>query len=172
MAQAWSDPGKQAWKYQYSVLPALHGRDVSGFFGPASPYQGPDFVRAFQSTLLNLTSFIEANDRADIVGNFVTANNPSISLELANGASANSNTTSNPSTDWPQFDVYNPVQINLNQTGGTPTEIDPGLGEQNITVFTGPGLTNDFTLVNAYEWEAGRGYRCDFWRSVGAIVPE
>lgn len=46
------------------------------------------------------------------------------------------------------------------------------LGEQNVTAFTEPGLRNDFTLVNAYEWEAGRGYRCDFWRSVGALVPE
>lgn len=69
--------------------------------------------------------------RADIVGNFVSQNNPSISLALANGASvANaSNITSassNPITDFPQFDIYNPVQINLNQTGGTPIQYDVG----------------------------------------------
>lgn len=47
MAQAFSDPPRSAYKYQYSVIPATHGQDVSGFFGPASPYQGPDFVSAF-----------------------------------------------------------------------------------------------------------------------------
>ena len=80
--------------------------------------------------------------------------------------------SSNPITNWPQFDNYSPIQLDLNQTGGTAISYDTGLGEQNSTVFTDPGLMNDFTAVNAYEWEAGRGYRCDFWRSVGAIVPE
>lgn len=31
---------------------------------------------------------------------------------------------------------------------------------------------NDFSLVNAYTWEGGRGVRCDFWRSMAGIVPE
>ena len=35
-----------------------------------------------------------------------------------------------------------------------------------------PGLSNDIGLVNAYTWEGGRGYKCDFSRSVGSIVPE
>jgi len=38
--------------------------------------------------------------------------------------------------------------------------------------YRDPGLTNNFTLVNAYAWERGRGYRCDFRRSVAGIVPE
>ena len=42
----------------------------------------------------------------------------------------------------------------------------------NVTVMVGPTLRNDISLVNAYTWEGGRGYRCDFWRSVGPIVPE
>jgi hypothetical protein len=41
----------------------------------------------------------------------------------------------------------------------------------NTTYFTGPGLMNNFTLVNAYTWEDGRGMRCDFWRSVADIIP-
>ena len=35
---------------QYSVPAALHGTDQTGYFGPAMPQQGPDFVRAFMST--------------------------------------------------------------------------------------------------------------------------
>jgi len=27
-------------------------------------------------------------------------------------------------------------------------------------------------LVDALEWEGGRGARCDFWRSMGEKVPE
>jgi hypothetical protein len=58
--------------------------------------------------------------------------------------------------------------MNLNQTGGT-------LVPQNSTVantyLTGPSLMNNFTLANAYTWEAGRGARCDFWRSVAPIIP-
>lgn len=61
--------------------------------------------------------------------------------------------------------------MNLNQTGGVPfsTMVIEGV---NATETMDPGLTNDISLVNAYTWEAGRGYRCDFWRSVAAIVPE
>lgn len=33
------------------------------------------------------------------------------------------------------------------------------------------GLKNDFTLVNAYSWEGGRGSRGDFWRSMGVSMP-
>lgn len=50
MAQAFSDPPHEAYKYQYSVVPATHGQDVSGFFGPGRPWQGPDFVSAFMRT--------------------------------------------------------------------------------------------------------------------------
>jgi hypothetical protein len=44
--------------------------------------------------------------------------------------------------------------------------------KHNETEYRDPGLTNNFTLVNAYTWEGGRGYRCDFWRSMAGIVPE
>ena len=72
----------------------------------------------------------------------------------------------------PQFDIYSPYQIDLNQTGGTEIPFDTGIGDQNSTIYVEPGLKNRFTLSNAYTWEGGRGYRCDFWRSVGSIVPE
>jgi hypothetical protein len=65
---------------------------------------------------------------------------------------------------------------NLNQTGGTPQSVDlfntTGVLDQNATEYVGPGQMNDITLVDAYEWEGGRGKRCDFWMSVAGIVPE
>jgi hypothetical protein len=103
-------------------------------------------------------------------GNFVSQSNPSISNAIANGISTN-NTAPNPASSWPAFNIYAPYQINLNETGGTAisTTYIPGV---NYTQYVGNGLQNDFSLVNAYSWEGGRGYRCDFWRAVGAIVPE
>jgi hypothetical protein len=49
MAEAYTNEGRVAYKYQYSVPAAIHAADVSGYFGPASPVQGPDFLRAFMS---------------------------------------------------------------------------------------------------------------------------
>lgn len=172
LAEAFTNNGRAAWKYQYSVIGALHGSDQSGYLGPAAPNQGPDFVKAFMA----------------IYGNFITQNDPSIPADIAAGASSSSSTSlnsSDPSNDplpsqpnaaasWPPYTLAAPYQLNLNQSGGTPfqTVPFPGVPLDNVTEFTGPGLRNDFTLVNAYTWEGGRGMRCDFWRSVGRIVPE
>ena len=118
--------------------------------------RGPDFVAAFMH----------------IVGNFVTTNNPSISTALAKGSSSNTSASATDLiTDWPPFAIYAPYQINLNQTGGTEISY-PTIGGRNSTVYVEPGLQNDFSLVDAYTWEGGRGYRCDFWKSIGVKVPE
>ncbi|KAK4937189.1 hypothetical protein LTR10_022094 [Elasticomyces elasticus] len=154
MAEAYSDRGRTSYKYQFSVPPALHGTDVTVYFGPAAANIGPDLALAFRQ----------------IWGNFITTNNPSIPASVANGASSGNNTTSNGAANWPPFTVYAPYQIDLNQTGGTPFLATTS--SYNITEYGEPGLQNNITLVNAWTWEAGRGYRCDFWRSVGAIVPE
>ena len=46
LAEAFSNPPRVSYKYQYSVIPALHGTDVSAWFGPTSEQQGPDFGKA------------------------------------------------------------------------------------------------------------------------------
>jgi len=154
MAEAFTSNGRAAYKYQYSVIGAQHGADVSAYLGPPTPNQSPDFVRAFQT----------------IWGNFITQNNPSISAQVANGA--NSTATASPASDFPLWSLAAPYQLNLNETGGTGfsaasfSKVAP-----NITESEEPGLMNSFEVVNAYTWEGGRGQRCDFWRSVGPIVP-
>ncbi|MCJ1457356.1 hypothetical protein MMC28_007724 [Mycoblastus sanguinarius] len=168
LAEAFTNNNRVAYKYQYSVPGAQHGADVSAYFGPATPNQGPAFDSAFMT----------------IWGNFVTTKNPSLSSpdEIANGPNNNNNSTLLTTTttsvaaasDWPVWTLANPYQLNLNESGGIPfssqTGIDPTA--PNITLFENPGLVNSFEIVNAYTWEGGRGFRCDFWRSVGAIVPE
>ncbi|KIW19797.1 hypothetical protein PV08_00372 [Exophiala spinifera] len=156
MAEAYTDGGRASYKYQFSVPPALHGSDTSAYFGPAAKNVGPDLALAFRQ----------------IWGNFITSNDPSLSSNVANGASSGNNGASNDATDWPPFSIYAPYQINLNETGGTPYSVNITQIGHNITVSGQPGLRNNISLVNAWTWEAGRGYRCDFWRSMAAIVPE
>jgi len=55
LAQAFTGNGRSAYKYQYSVLSALHGVDVESYFGPSAAWQGPDFNKAFMSEYLEST---------------------------------------------------------------------------------------------------------------------
>lgn len=170
LSEAFTGSGREAYKYQYSVIAAPHGIDSYAIFGPPTPEMGPDLVAAYMA----------------IVGNFVTKNHPSISASLAAGSNAmgaTSNITApgsvdpkpdqpNAATLWPAYSLANPYLLNLNQTGGTAFSASPIPTNPNVTEFRDPGLRNDFTLENAYTWEGGRGARCDFWRSIGSIVPE
>ncbi|KAL9103826.1 MAG: hypothetical protein Q9187_008965, partial [Circinaria calcarea] len=105
-AEAFTDNGREAYKYQYSVGGAQHGADITGYFGPPAPYQGPDFERAFMSTFIT------------IWGNFIIHNNPSILSFIVNGPSSNDTITPNPASTWPRYSNTSPYQINLNETGG------------------------------------------------------
>lgn len=155
LASAFTSNDRRAYKYQYSVIGAEHGADVSSIAGLPTPNQGPAFNRAFMA----------------IWGNFITRADPSIPPALANGP--NSTLTTNPASDWPVWTLARPYQINLNESGGVPFQ-SPTLATDtpDITEFGGPGLRNAFELVDAYTWEGGRGARCDFWRRVGPFVPE
>lgn len=164
MAEAYSSAagtGLASWKYQYSVPPALHGADVALWFMAPSGVIGADISTAAMT----------------MVGNFVRYNDPAISQAVALGSSSNSGVaaaSANAAANWPSFSVQAPYQLNLNQTGGTVTSVPLGLPgiPGNGTVYLGPGLMNNFSLVNAYTWEGGRGMRCDFWRAVSGRVPE
>lgn len=163
LAEAFSDNqyGQgRAYKYQFSVLPAIHGSDAVAYLGPilGIPPFSDSFSRAFQQ----------------IWGNFIMNDNPSISWETAVGDNNETSSDIDAITDWPPYSIYAPYQIDLNQTGGVYATLpvdSTNLGA-NLTVQTGEGAVNVFRLVNAYTWEGGRGYRCDFWRSMGEIVPE
>ena len=143
---------------QYSVPVAFHGTDVTAYFNnptPPTPNQGPDYVHAIRT----------------IFGNFVTTSNPSISNLITNGPSSNKSSPPNPINSWPTFTIDAPYQMNLNETGGYSAEVLISSGLK-VKEDVGPGLENDFSLLNGYIWEGGRGLRCDFWQAMAAIVPE
>ncbi|KAL8628171.1 hypothetical protein Q9189_006107 [Teloschistes chrysophthalmus] len=161
-----------AYKYQYSLPPAQHAVDVPAFFGPRLPNQSPEFVAAFMT----------------IWGNFITRNNPSIpslpsfpisyppnSPSSPNPTSNSNSNSSAAANNWAPYTLHQPYMLNLNQSGGVTFSAAPYPGQSdipNVTQLGEPGLRNEFSFVNAYTWEGGRGMRCDFWRSVGGIVPE
>lgn len=90
LAEAFTNPGHASYKYQYSVIPAFHGADVTGYFGTRTPVQRADFEKAFMT----------------IWGNFITKNDPSIPAAIANGA--NSTATESPASNWPAFSLAQP----------------------------------------------------------------
>lgn len=166
MAEAYSSAagkGQASWKYQFSAPPATHGTDVAVWFGatPEPNYVGPDFLRAAQTAL----------------GNFVRFNDPSIAADVALGAGNAGGDTAEAAASvaaagaWPPFTLARPLQLNLNQTGGVEV-VESLLGAPNTTVYTAPGVVNNFSLVDAYSWEGGRGYRCDMWLALSSRVPE
>jgi hypothetical protein len=105
-------------------------------------------------------------------GNFITKGDPRISVELAKGTSGNASTeSSNAANDWPMFKGEHPVLLDANITGGTPITVSP-FGGINVTELVQPRLSNDFRLANAFDWEAGRGRRCEFLRSMAMKIPE
>lgn len=175
LSQGFSDKGRSSYKYQYSVPAGQHAADLTAYFGPPKVNQGPDFVRAFQSEYFVFQSSItQPLIRFEAIwGNFITSSNPSINAYIANGANSSTPNAANSASDWPQFNTYAPYMLNLNETGGTPYVASGLLNgvTANATQYMGPGLMNNITLANAYTWEAGRGYRCDFWRSVAYIMP-
>ncbi|TKA26870.1 hypothetical protein B0A50_04316 [Salinomyces thailandicus] len=153
---------KEAYKYQFSIPPAVHGADNSAdSLGTRTSNVATTFYTAF----------------ATIWGNFITENNPSITSALANG---DESAVVNAASEWPVFlttasngeeGVYR--MLNLNETGGTPTSVEVvGGGVPNATEYEGSSLRNDIQEVDAYSWEGGRGARCEFWRRIGARVPE
>jgi carboxylesterase type B len=151
MAEAYSSQGRTAYKYQFSALPGTHASDLHSYFGPLGgvPYLSVDLQRAVMM----------------MWGRFVTQENPSIPRAIA---AAEASTAA----QWPAFSVAQPYQLNINQTGGTAAVGAMDVYSPVDTVyFTEPGLRAAFSLVDAYTWERGRGVRCDFWRSLAAIIP-
>lgn len=157
LAEAFSGSGRKSYKYQYSVPGATHGTDLWAYIRtPPQPSQSSDLTLAFKR----------------IIGNFVTKDNPSISNAIANGAASRNPNRRNAASSWPAFAPEAPYQININETGGVPYVDSFRSNNVNFTAIEGPGLVNNITLVDAWTWEGGRGARCEFWRNIGAGVPE
>ncbi|KAI0837805.1 putative carboxylesterase [Hypoxylon sp. FL0890] len=157
LAEKFSTGSRQAWKYQYSVTPSYHGADLNAYFSVGATLPNADFRHAMQK----------------IWGNFIINDVPIISVADATAGYSNASVPIGAygNIEWPQFTLDNPVQMNLNTTGGnvSTVTVPPYL---KYYVRDGPGIVNNFNLSDAFSWEGGRGERCDFWRVVAERVPQ
>ncbi|KAI9838041.1 MAG: hypothetical protein M1819_006195 [Sarea resinae] len=155
LADAFSTAGLEAYKYQYSVPPAIHGTDLlAAQQGSAALLTSTEFVQAFHSTW----------------GNFVMNGNPSVSAEIAAGSYDNPLDTSG-IVNFPQWSTENRTMVAYNMTGISGIEVHT-VRSYNVTGIVSPDAHNYFRTVDADSWEGGRGARCDWWKSVGPRVPE
>ncbi|KAH8174972.1 carboxylesterase family protein [Sarocladium implicatum] len=153
---------RKAFKYQYSVPPALHGADGNAALYAPSGNIGEDLSMAYKA----------------ILGNFITRDDPSIPVQLAVGEDDKPHGEEGQVGDgfkeianWPLYTIARPYQFSFNQTGGEAMEIPLDDEGVNVTTYVPPGVSNSFGLFDAYIWEGGRGFRCDFWRSMASRVP-
>ncbi|KUL91996.1 hypothetical protein ZTR_01369 [Talaromyces verruculosus] len=157
MAEGFSMNGRQSYKYQFSIINSLHGEDETvclNTFGPVN-YLAPSFRDPCISMLDSVFTTGTPNDSSSYSSD--------VPADVAAVLSS-----------WPSYTVDKSWQAILNQTGGTmATSVDLGDAyAYDITNYIEPGLAPFFTLANAYNWEDGREAGCEFWKSVGAMIPE
>lgn len=151
LAEAYSDNGRtggSSWKYQFSIPNAEHGVDTYAYL---QDFYTPAFSRAFRR----------------MYGNFIQSSNPSISSATACGTpNPTCNQSAQPVSEWPTYNIGDPLMANLNTTCPEIITLSglPYCGVEGAA-------QNRIRLVNAYEWEGGRGERCNFWRMMGEKVP-
>jgi carboxylesterase type B len=142
LTNAFTSQNRTAYHYQYSVPAALHGNDLTAYFGPATPNQPLQFTKVFRH----------------LWGAFIR-----------NSAQAGERKLGN--LTWPAWTEHGESRmLNLNTTGGVPYQ-EPQITGGSVTQFMEPGIQNDFSIVDALTWEGGRGARCEFWRKIANRVP-
>lgn len=145
----------EAWKYQFSAPPSYHGFDLQALWS-GNTLPGQSFKHAFRK----------------IWGNFIVNDSPVISEADAKAGADNATAPvgEDANIEWPVWKEDSPVLLSLNTTGGNATFV-PVTENLKYYVYPDPGVTNYFKLADAYEWEGGRGKRCEWWLSQAAKVP-
>ena len=143
LASAFARQTGNAWHYQLSVPPAVHGLDLNGLLRDGYVV----------SPGLMSVSFRLAMQK--IWGQFIMHNDPTLPEDIVAAiTAAGDNLDGAKSSMWPKWDTSSYAMLNMNMT--FPAQDQPAV----------------FSIANGYTWEANRGKRCDAWASVGSIVPE
>jgi carboxylesterase type B len=144
---------RSGFKYQYSVPAALHGSDLAAVYGGNEEQgMGLDLSGAFQLSWAN----------------FITNNDPSIPVKYANGRALGlGDTGAEKLARWPTWQANGErLMVNYNQTGGDEYTATVVQGAPEVVLFKGQRLRNWFNVYDAWDWEGGRGERCELWRTL------
>ena len=142
---------KAGYKYQFSAGAAGHGADLAALYGGTEEEGvGPDLSGAIQLSWAN----------------FILHNDPSIPIRYANGqALGMGDNGAEKLAKWPSWQAENDrSMVNWNQTGGEQYEVQVPQVAQKVVQFKGNGLRNWLDVYDGWDWEGGRGERCEFWR--------
>ncbi len=145
--------GKAGYKYQYSIPAAQHGADLDAVYGSSDERGlGPDLSGAFQLSWAN----------------FIMHNSPSIPVKYANGRALGvGNTGAERLAEWPSWRRNGDrAMINWNQTGGERVQASVVQGAPQVVLYQGRWLRNWLNVHDAWDWEGGRGERCEFWSNM------
>ncbi|KAB8291588.1 hypothetical protein EYC80_006388 [Monilinia laxa] len=167
----------ESWKYDYSVPPAQHGGDLNAYYAPNRTYLGYGTLSpAFRTTVQKIWGRFIVYDDPTLPADVITS-----IINLGNGTQIGDDISAAGTGIWPKWSTGKSTDesykmLNLNMTGGEETKIlwtsaDGGV-KFNVTEKTGSGLRADLKIVDAWDWEGGRGARCDFWARIGSEVPE
>ncbi|KAF7128695.1 hypothetical protein CNMCM5793_003546 [Aspergillus hiratsukae] len=160
MAEAFTLGNKTSYKYQVSAVPGTHAADLFILFGPRWESMSDELQVALRSIWRGMIQ-----DASPTTG--YDGSDQGLPQSVARAIRS-----------WPSYASDHPVQLNLNQTGGQPTAwppskalgnpaVDDEPSRYNISVLEGPGLISVASLEDAFEWEQGRGKRCEFWSKMG-----
>lgn len=139
--------GGKAWRYQFSVPPALHSLDLEPMFEPADTTGGgidEVFRTAFQQ----------------LWGNFIVNGDPALTSVQIDAAD-HGNIMAAGSGLWQQWSGLpgESSMLSINMTGGVPANSS-----------SSPPLEAAFKIAEATSWEGGRGDRCQLWAELGPWI--
>ncbi|KAI5860855.1 alpha/beta-hydrolase [Durotheca rogersii] len=176
LADAYAGRGRgRAWRYQFSVAPGDHGRDLEPLLGLRAADGGP---AAAATTDAAFRGALRA-----AWGNFAAGRAPGLSRAQARALGpARGDVAAAGARAWRAWTAGTPAMLNLNMTGGVLVAVDTMINGSTIPVprrVAGNGtaaaaaepLRARFRLADGRAWEGGRGARCDLWASLGARVP-
>ena len=140
---------RKAWRYHFSIPPALHASDLSIYESVNVTGLGPgqsvtdEFRTGFLQGWINI--ILKWDPSNEYLGHGVSVDRT-----------------------WPRYSDSSMSMVNFNTTGGT-KETTYNLGGHFLPQVVGG--QNNFSLIDEKSWEDGRGFRCDCWRGLESLVP-
>lgn len=149
--------GKRAWRYQFSPPPALHDDDLDVIMQKTDGSQDVDTDDANEGYTFRVMM-------QSIWGRFITSGDPTALADIvatATEGNGSGNVSAAVAPNWPPWGLSG-----VSAAGTTPRYFQLDV---NVT-DTSSGVAN-FSIVDGYSFQGGRGARCELWVALGSWTP-